>query len=498
MLRFFIFLGVLFSLISIRPLISQAIEAPPLEQVSGVNKALKDKDVRILSLQDCMDIALQNNHTRPASKLAVEIAEAQHQQALSSYWPQIGLKSAYTYMDEDPNFIFPATSMGVPASSFNMITPLGPLPVNIPAQSFSVPEQNIKLMDKSNLLTSLSASYPLYTGGLRPAMVRQARSGLEAAKQEAKRTDLQVIYDVKRTYYGAVLARELYQIGREALDRLEVMLELTEKLYKSGSGRVKKTDYLRNKSVVEGLRTAVAFLKANEEITIAALTNALGLDWNSSIKISATEIPFIQYQTNLRDVVSNAYLFNPDWARLQEGLKAAEAQIDAARSGYLPKIALVGNLINIQNSYDKGMVTSDNKNTWSMGIVLELPLFSGFRTQEEIREARARLGKLSEEKILLREGLALQVKYIFTLMISAAEQEHSAAEAAKAAEENRDLNERAYREELVETKDVIESQLVESFMKAQYQKTRYDHIETQAHLDFVVGKEVNKLLYGER
>ncbi|MGC2062471.1 MAG: TolC family protein, partial [Thermodesulfovibrionales bacterium] len=422
MYRFFIFLVVIISLIVISPLTSPAVDVPSGEQVSGVKEALKDKDVRILSLQECLDIALQNNHTRPASKFAVEIAEAQHQQALSSYWPQVGLRSAYTYMDEDPNFIFPATSMTVPASSFSVVTPLGPLPVNVPPQTVSIPEQNIKLMNKSSLMTSLSATYPLYTGGLRPAIVKQARSGLEAAKQEARRTDLQVIYDVKRMYYGALLARELYQIGKDALDRMEVTLDLTEKLYKSGSGRVKKTDYLRNKSVVEGLRTGVASLKANGDIAIAALTNAMGLDWNSSIRISATEIPFNQYQANLREVVSNAYLFNPDWAKLQEGLKAAEAQIDAAKSGHLPKIALVGNLINIQNSYNKGMVTPDNKNNWSMGVALELPLFSGFRTQEEIREARARLGKLSEEKVLLREGIALQVKYIFTLMISAGEQ----------------------------------------------------------------------------
>ncbi|MBA4374539.1 MAG: TolC family protein [Thermodesulfovibrio sp.] len=495
--RYTFFPAALFVMMAISPLISQS-EPPPREQVSGVREVLKDSGLLTLTLQECVDVALENNHARPASKFAVEIAEAQHLQALSSYWPQVALRASFNYMDEDPNFIFPTNSISLPASAFNVNTPLGPLPVNIPAQSFNLPEQNVKLMNKSSLITSLSATYPLYTGGLREAIARQARSGLEAAKQDAKRTDLQVIFDVKRMYYGALLAGELYRIGRDAMDRMEVTLELTEKLYKSGSGKVKKTDYLRNKSVVEGLRTGVFFLKANEDIAIAALTNAMGLDWNSAIKLSETNIPFFPYHANLRDVVSNAYLFNPDWARLQEGLKAAEARLDAAKSGHLPKIAMVGNLINIQNSYDKGLHTPDNKNAWSMGLVLELPLFNGFRTQEEIREARARLGKLAEEKILLREGIALQVKYIFTLMISSGEQEHSAAEAAKAADENRDLHERAYREDLVETKDVIEAQLVESFMKAQHQKILYDHVEAQARLDFVVGKEINKLLYGQK
>ncbi len=491
-------IGLTLFLAGMAPLTAMAADEAPTDPQEASYIAVNNRKALNLGLQESIDIAIRNNRLRPASRFAVEIAESQLQQALSSYWPQAVLKFGYTYMDEDPNFIFPATSMALPASTIAVNTPMGPLPVNVPAQNYRVPEQNIKVMDKSNFVTSLSATYPVYTGGLRPAVVTQAKSGLEAAKQEARRTDLQIIYDVKRIYYGAVLAHELHRLGNEALQRLEVTLELTEKLYQTGSGRVKKTDYLRNKSVVEGLRAAVAFLKANEEITLAALTNTMGLDWDTKVTVSETEIPFSRHEENLKELVSNAYAFNPDWARLQEALKAAEARIDAAKSGHLPKIALIGSLVNIQNSYDKGIVTPENKNTYSFGLVLQLPLFSGFRTQEEIREARARLGKLSEEKVLLREGLALQIKHIFTLIMSAQEQQQFSGAAAKAAEENRDLNERAYQEELVETKDVIEAQLMESFMKAQHQKTLYDHLEQQAHLDLVVGREVQRLLYGTR
>jgi outer membrane protein TolC len=125
---------------------------------------------------------------------------------------------------------------------------------------------------------------------------------------------------------------------------------------------------------------------------------------------------------------------------------------------------------------------------------MELPLFTGFRTTHEVKEAQARLGKLKEQKILLREGIALQVKHLFIQMTSAQEQKKASEEAAKASEENRDLNERAYQEELVETKDVIEAQLIESLMKAQHQKALFDHLEAQCHLDFVVGQEIVKII----
>lgn len=397
MKEFLVSSGLIISLALVMPLTSTAAEALPGEQMHPEKEGVNEQKVQSLSLEECLEIAVKNNRTRPASQFAVEIAEAQLQQSLSSYWPQLALTSTFSHIDHNPNFIFPVSSIGVPASSFTAITPLGTLPVNVPAQSINVPIQNIKLMNKDTLMTSLNATYPVYTGGQRPAIVKQARSGLESARQEARRTDLQVIYDVKRMYHGAVLARELHRIGSEALQRLEVTLELTEKLYKNGSGRVKKTDYLRNKSVVEALRSAVTFMKANEELTLSALINTMGLDWDTKIQVSEAQIPFNKYQANLRELMSNTYTFNPDWARMQEGLKAAEAKVDEAKSGHLPKIALTGSFTNIDNSYNQGIVTPDNKNSWNVGAVLKFPLFSGFRTREEIREAIARLGKLSEE-----------------------------------------------------------------------------------------------------
>jgi outer membrane protein len=452
------------------------------------------ENVKRLNLQECLDLALQNSRLRPASRFAIEAAEAQHQQALSAYWAQLAVKSAYTTMDEDPNFIFPSFRGELPASELQITTPLGQLPVSIPATPYQVPEQDIKLMDRENFVSSLTLNYPLYTGGLRGALAKQAASGLEAAKEEARRTDLQIVYDVRRMYYGAVLARNLGRIAGDTLARMEMTLALTESLYTQGSGRVKKTDYLRNKTVVEGLRAVCAFLSGTEKTACAALTNTMGLEWSKEIAVAEETIPFIPYAADLKEVVINAYEFNPDWAKLAAGLAAAEAKVDEAESGHFPKFALVGNLNHVENSYDKGLATPENRNSWCVGVAMELPVFTGFRTKHEVREALARLGKLKEERVLLREGIALQAKHLFIQMMSAQEQKKASEEAMKAAEENRDLNERAYQAELVETKDVIEAQLMESFMQGQYQKALFDHMESQVHLEYVVGKEVDKLL----
>lgn len=473
-------LGFLFTVSTMTPLFSET------KNNAQGETATASEDSLLVGLDDCIDMALKNNHFRPASQFAIKIAEAQRKQALSAYWPQLKANSVYTVMDQAPNFLFPASQMAVP--------PMKILNFDLELPPVDVPEQDVKLMDRKNWLSTLNLTYPLFTGGLIRSYNRQAKSAVEIAKQEARRTDLKIIYDVKRFYYAALLARNVRQITEEALARLQATLDLTENLYKKGSGKVKKTDYLKNKVVVDNVRALVAKMRNSEKIAKAALVNTMGLDWKTCIKIKAQEIPFDPYPTDVNKFISGAYQFNPDWARLKEALKIFDAKIGEARSGYFPKVALMGTLGHIENAYDKGMVTPQNKDLWTVGIGIQLPLFSGFRTRNQVKEARARLDKLSEQKILLREGLALQVQYVFLQMASAQEQQHALKDALTAAEENRSLTERAYQFELVEEKDLIESQIIESFMKAQYQKILYDHIETQAHLDFIVGEKVVETL----
>lgn len=385
----------IFGIIFFSASVTLAAEAPQnSSKIDG--KGLSEKqNLMQLDLDRCLDIAWKNNQRRPASQYSLEAAEAQHKQALSAYWPKLSVKSIYTQLDESPNFIFPAKTIPVPGQTIT--TPLGP--ITVPSGSVNVPAQNVKLMDKHNLLTSTSVNYPLFTGGLRSSKIKQAKAGNEATKQEIRRTDLLVGYDTRRMFYGAVLAKQLYQIGQDTLDRLTVTLELTENLYKRGSGKVKKTDYLRNKVAVEGVRTLVAQLSGSMELAKAALVNTLGLDYNAPIEVISTEIPYQRFRVHLDELVATSYRFNPYWAKLKAGLEAAEAKIAEARSGHFPKVMLTGSFNNIANSFREGIVTPENRNAWALGAMVEFPLFEGFLTQNKIREARANLNKLEQDKL---------------------------------------------------------------------------------------------------
>jgi len=186
-----------------------------------------------LSLSECLAIAMEKNHTRPASQFAVAMAEAQHRQALAAYWPQVNASGGVDEMSASPNFVYPASTMYIPAQSISV--PGGSATVTIPAnafgqgfppvavqmpvsfpgqtittttQMFPIPAQNVKLM--SPLTESVAGDFKwlLIDGGMRRGYKEQALGALDMARAEVRRTDLELKADVIRLYYGAVLARQ--------------------------------------------------------------------------------------------------------------------------------------------------------------------------------------------------------------------------------------------------------------------------------------------------
>ena len=173
------------------------------------NGLISDSTVLNLTLGECIEMALEKNHLRPASLYAVTAAKAQYKQALSGHWPQFSTSSGYSIMDEAPNFIFPSLKMSLPPVDLGIFKmELGPI---------NVPEQDLKLMDNHNWLSSLRMTFPLYKGGLFSAYKKQASAGIKVAEAEARQTDLQIILDIKKYYYGSVLVQQLNDLAKEAL-----------------------------------------------------------------------------------------------------------------------------------------------------------------------------------------------------------------------------------------------------------------------------------------
>jgi outer membrane protein TolC len=496
------------------------LSAPPgqAQETSALSKAV-GQNVQTLSLKECLTIAMEKNHSRPASRFAVVIAEAQHRQALAAYWPQLTAKAGVERMEHAPEFAYPATAMYIPSETIttpasqaivtipaNSFGPGAPpvnvqLPVAVPSQSittpaqlFPVPQQNVKLMDPTTTSVEGDLKWLLWDGGMRRGYSEQALGAEDVARSDVHRTDLELSDSVTRLYYGAVLARQLHEVGSDTLERMETTLRLTESLYENGSGSVTKADYLDNKVVVEVIRSMVATLDANEASAEAALAYTMGLSWNASVAPADTEIPYNASQVKLDDLVANAYEFNPDWEKLAGGLRALEGERKTAESGHYPKLGLTGSLHRYWNSYDGGLSNSSNLQGWTVGAGVEIPVFDGFLTSGEVAEAQAKINQLKEQRMVLKEGIGLQLRRLF-VELNASEKSYTAMhDAMTAAVSDEDVTTRGYAAGLLTTEKVIRAQMQSALVASAYYVAVYDHRALQSQIDMTVGQQVQEAI----
>lgn len=470
-----------------------------------------------LSLDDAIRIALENNRNLKISKTAIAIADAQYHQALSARYPQLTATASAMRMDEDPSFLMKGsftlpqeftnglalsgamtqdqiTSIltSQPNTNSNLLTTLGAV------QSGSLPSQTIPLnmdvkqMDRDLGVLRLDLMYPLYTGGKIDAIIKQATLNKSIQSEENRRSEAEVIYDVKRYYYGAMLAQKLSTETQNTLERMTMVKDLTETFYKGGSLKVKKTDYLRTLTTVNMIESMNEEMLSNVELSKSALINATGLPWNSTITLTESEFTTPSFNQNLQSLVDDAYRFNPMINQLKLAIEVHGAKIDEASSAYLPSIALTANAQKLLNSYDAGVVDDTNRNSWTIGVGLKWNLFEGFRTDYAVQEAKLNKQTIQHKEVLLQEGLALQVKHAF-LKIGQSQRQYNALNNAKiSSAENADLNTRAYQEDMVETKDVIEAQIMETFAKMAYYKNLHDFSLSCSQLEMIIASESSK------
>jgi len=435
-----------------------------------------------LSLEECLKIAHEFNNSLSSAEYGLDIAESQLGQANSAYYPTLDLDIMATLMDQDPIYLMEGFDLQVPPIN------MGQLQLNIP--TIHIPDQTQTLMDNKNVSASVNLLYPLYTGGKISSLVDQSKLGVEVAKEQIRKTNLQVNFDVSKLYFAVVLTRNLVQIAQDALDRMEATLELTESVYKNGSLKVTKIDYLKNKMFVENLRSILAQVEAKKAVVFAALKKEIGLKWDAELDVVDTQIPYSFNPLEQNILIDEALISNPDLVMTEHGLGYLNHKIEEMESGHYPTVFLFGKFNQIFNSYDYGIVNKQNKTAFMIGLGVQFPIFRGFLISNQVEEAEARYNKMLEDRELYRDGITLKIQDLFFKITKAREQVKATEDAMNTAIENRELNERAYYADIVGVEDLIEAQILESMMRANYNKTLFDHIEANFELDYFLG--INK------
>jgi outer membrane protein TolC len=318
-----------------------------------------------LSIEQALERAQVGSEAVTAARAALERAEAEKDRAKADLFPQVNGTASFEHTLES-EFEIPAAA----ASSL----PFG--------------------RDNTYRL-GLSLSQLLYAGGRVDAAREMADAARDTAAIAIDTAKAQAALDSVRAYFDAVLADRLLAIARASLEQAEKTLAQAK--LSRDAGTVPEFELLRARVTVDNQRAAIVQREADRTMALQRLRQLLdvpprqdvvlttGLDYQAGTE----PVPVAETARAQADVPTDPDAVRAPVRQAEQTVRLREAAIDRAEAGHKPTVALVSNLG--RNAYpDEAFPAWDDFRTnWTVGLQLQVPIFSGWRTSSEVRAAEA-------------------------------------------------------------------------------------------------------------
>jgi len=195
-----------------------------------------------------------------------------------------------------------------------------------------------------------------------------------ASQAEARRSaQLSLIAEVANAYLTLASDRELEHLAQQTLESQEDSYALEQKRHETGT--VSALDLVQSQTTVEQARADAARFEGN----VAQDMNALMLLVGTSIEPGLLPAQFDSKTMGIEPlpagVPSTVLLRRPDVLEAEHTLRAANADIGAARAAFFPNITLNANLGSV--SYQLSNLFKSGTSTWAFEPVMSLPIFHG-------------------------------------------------------------------------------------------------------------------------
>ncbi len=185
----------------------------------------------------------------------------------------------------------------------------------------------------------VNGTLPIYTFNKIESIKKAAEANVRVNEWDLEKVRAQLRMDVRRAYYGLMLARDMLYIGNDVLGKLDKGIEGIQKKLDAGDTSVEEVDRLRLEIQRDELIARIGEAKKGESYAIAALRFLTGVQTAFEIpdeplkRPEALLGPIVRYLTAAR-------LFRPDVNMARAGVQARKQWLEFQRAQLFPNFGL--------------------------------------------------------------------------------------------------------------------------------------------------------------
>ncbi|HEX7732116.1 MAG TPA: TolC family outer membrane protein [Rhodanobacter sp.] len=206
------------------------------------------------------------------------------------------------------------------------------------------------------------------------------------AQDELYQAALQNLFVRVATAYFAVLTDEdQLAFAKANEDAYKQQYEQSNQRYKVGLSAI--TDVYQAKSYYEGAKAQTISAQNTLDNDREALSQITGQP-TGTLKKLRDELPMGAPDPSDPDAwVKQALANNPNLLAQEQNVQAAEHNITAARAGHLPTITANVSYGKSASWYENAAIHSNTPSSTTIGLTLNVPIFSGGLTQSQVRQS---------------------------------------------------------------------------------------------------------------
>ena len=435
-------------------------------------QAATAQEAKVLTLQECIDIAIKNNSQLRNAERRVSQAQANAVIARSNFLPTLNMSMNSGKFIQGPR----KTKQDVPVD-FDPRTGLFVFEQRIITQARSERNFNTAQLRLSQQIWDFGRSLNGY---------KQARESKRAAEQSMLSTRQVVVLGTKVAYFELLKAQKLLEVYKEAVklaeeqvDRAQTMMDI---------GLASQAEVLQAK-VNLGSNKRNAITQANVvEMAKANLNTAIGWDPSTPIEVveEKAEPTFIEYDFDeaARIAISN----NPLIKSLELTAKSALFAYRAARAQYYP--ILSASVSYSRNNDDASRVYTTNLKedySASIGAQFDLNIFNGLRDKAEVQRQKLAYEMALEDLAEQKRLTVSEVKQYFLELEAYRDILEIQRENIEAAKENLRLQMEKRRVGSGTELDVTDAQVELTRAQSDYVNAEYDAQVAKARLLAAMG-----------
>ncbi len=384
-----------------------------------------------LDLDQCIQIALQQNAFVQAARENARAAEARRQVAFAAYLPRITGTASYTRLDEVRRFSIETNeqlrqTLLNTAAWWAIAGPAGTAAANAafdnraidPAQTFNQARgqvaaqfpavQSVPLIGDNIFEAGVVLTQPLFTGGKIYHSNKMAALAQEIHTLGADVQEDEVVLRVTIAYHGAVISQQIEKELGDLSARLHALRDSITGLLREDSLKTSARDLARVEIAIAGTRHERAKSHRGVEVSLAVLREAMGWDEARPIRLKKTLVDAGARPLPLPACEALALRRRPELAQVRLAKELGGHGVSKAKASFAPDIAAFAGFRFLGD--DRSFANPEDEEEWFAGVSMVVPLFEGFSRCAKVREARSQWRRARILATGVERAIRLQVQ----------------------------------------------------------------------------------------